>query len=265
MRWFQHILALDATNPLPDALRPQFFHALGVLGHTCGRFDEAAAYHTEALRLWTTADDQAGIARANIDIAQLYHDAMRLDEALLYAEEGLARAERVGAERLLADALMARSIVVLEGPRLEGVVPDLERSLAIWRKVEDLESQALNLALLGGAYQRSGDYERSKPFIAESVRLRVRMGAYGDLISALMALHFQSAFTAESQEQALDAARVVGVIILWQEHLYRPPSPYWESEQARSMRARIVEKIGSAAMERGIAEGQRMRPPTCSR
>jgi predicted ATPase/DNA-binding CsgD family transcriptional regulator len=261
LRWFQQILALDATHPLPDALRPQFFHALGALGHAFGRFDEAAAYFAEALRLWTTAGDQAGIALAHIDMARLYHDHMRLDEALSYAEEGLARAEQVGDERLLGSALMNRSLVVLDSLRLEDVIPDLERSLAIWRKLEDLNSQALNLALLGGAYQQSGDYERAKPFIAESVRLRVRMGAYGELISALVGLLFQSAFTAESQEQARDAARVIGVMTAWGQQTLSTPSPWWESDVGRSMRARIVEQIGSEAMERGIAEGQRMTTP----
>jgi len=261
LRWLQQLLALDATNPVPDSLRPQFFNALGVLAHSSGRFDEAGAYHAEALRLWTAADDQAGIARASIDFARLYYDQTRIDEALPRAEEGLACAERVGDERLLAGALMIRSVVVLESPRHEGVIPDIERSLAIWRKLEDLDSQASSLALLGIAYQRSGDYERSKPFIAESVRLHVRLGAYGELISALVALHFQSALTAESQEQALDAARVIGVMMAWQQHTLSAPSPWWKSEIGQALRARIVDKIGTEAIERGIAEGQRMGTP----
>src|SRR5262249_33472734 len=37
LRSLLQILALDATNPLPDALRPQFFNALGVLAHRAAR------------------------------------------------------------------------------------------------------------------------------------------------------------------------------------------------------------------------------------
>jgi predicted ATPase/DNA-binding CsgD family transcriptional regulator len=258
LRWLQQILALDKTNPLPDSLRPRFFNALGVLAHSSGRFEESLAYHTDALRLWTAAGDEAGMAQACTDTAWLYFDQARLDEALPYAEEGLARAQRVGDERLLAGALMARDAIAVESGRLEGVIPDLERSLAIWRKLGDLDSQASTLAFMGATYQRSGEHERSKPFIAEAFRLHMRMGAYGELISSFVGLHFLSASMAETQEQALDAARVIGVMKAWEQYMYTTSSPWWESDLERVFRSRITEKIGHEGMERGIAEGQRM-------
>ncbi len=258
LRWLQQILALDSENPLPHSLRPQLFNALGVLAHSSGRFAEAEAYHTEAMCLWRAAGDEAGMAQADMDIARLYFDQTRLDEAFPYAEEALMRAERVGDERILAGALMARSFVAVESERLEGVIPALERSLVIWRKLGDLKSQASNLALLGATYQRSGDYERAKPYIAESLRVHARMGAYGELINALVGLHFQSAHTAESQEQARDAARVIGVMKAWEQNMYSTPSPWWESGTEKDMRSRIVARIGFEGMERGIAEGRLM-------
>ncbi|HEU0027914.1 MAG TPA: LuxR C-terminal-related transcriptional regulator [Ktedonobacterales bacterium] len=258
LRWLQQILALDATRPLPDSLRPSFFNALGVLAHSSGRFEESIAYHTEAQRLWTIAGDEAGMAQACVDIAWLYFDRARLDEALPYAEEGLARAERVGDERLLAGALMARDAVAVQSGRLEGVIPDLERILAIWRKLGDLDSQASTLAFMGATYQQSGEYERSKPFIAESLRLHVRLGAYGELISSFVGLHFLSASMAETREQALDAARVIGVMKAWEQYMYAMSSPWWESDAEKVLRSTIIEKIGREGMERGIAEGQRM-------
>ncbi len=257
LRWLEQILALDLTNPLPDSLRPHLYNALGGLAHSSGRFDEAVAYQAEALRLWTSAGSEAGIAQARIDMAWQYFDQARMDEAFPYAEESLALAERVGDERLLASALMVRSVIAMESARLEGVIPALDRSLAIWRKLEDLDSQVTCLGLLGSAYQRSGDNERSKPFIAESVRLCVRMGSYRELIGALVGLHFLSADTAENQEQARDAAQVIGVMMAW-EHMYSGPSPWWESEREKALRSRIVALIGRETMERGIAEGRRM-------
>jgi non-specific serine/threonine protein kinase len=257
LRWLEQILALDATNPLPDSLRPHLYNALGGLAHSSGRVDEAVAYQAEALRLWTTAGSQAGMAQARIDMAWQFFDQARMDEAFPYAEESLALAERMGDERLLASALMVRSVIAMESARLKGVIPALERSLAIWRKLEDLDSQVTCLGLLGSAYQQSGDYEHSKPFIAESVRLCVRMGSYRELIGTLVGLHFLSADTAENQEQALDAAQVIGVMMAW-EQLYSGPSPWWESEKEKALRSRIVALIGRETMERGIAEGQRM-------
>jgi len=164
----------------------------------------------------------------------------------------------VGVERLLASALMARDAVAVESGRLEGVIPDLGRILAIWRKLGDLDSEASTLAFIGATYQRSGEYERSKPFIAESLRLHMRLGAYGELISALVGLHFLSASMAETQEQALDAARVIGVMKAWEQYMYKTPSPWWESDKEKEFRSRVVAQIGLEGMERGIAEGRRM-------
>jgi DNA-binding NarL/FixJ family response regulator len=86
----------------------------------------------------------------------------------------------------------------------------------------------------------------------------LRLGTYGELISALVGLHFLSASMAESQEQALDAARVIGVMKAWEQYMYKAPSPWWESDIEKEFRSRIVAQIGLAEMERGIAEGQRM-------
>ncbi len=67
LRWLEQILALDAATPLPAALRPRLFNALGVLSHSLHHFDRAAGYHAEALRLWREAGDRAGMAQALID------------------------------------------------------------------------------------------------------------------------------------------------------------------------------------------------------
>lgn len=261
LRWLQQISALDATNPLPDSMRPQLFNALGVLSHSAGRFDEAMTYQTEALRLWAAADDHAGIAQANIDIAWHYFDQIQLDKARLYADESVAIAERLGDEKLLASALLIRSILATESGRLDGVIPTLERCLAIWRKLGDLDSQASVLSTLGSAYQRDGDLERSKPFIAEAVRLYIRLGAYGEMIGALVGLHFLSALTAENQEQTFDAARVIGLMKAWEQTMYNAPSPWWESEKEQDLHSRLVEKIGPEGVEQGVAEGRGMTTP----
>ena len=257
-RYLQQLHALDAACPLPGTLRPQLFNALGVMAHATAHFDMALRCQSEAQRLWIAADDQAGITQSSIDLAWLYYDQTWLEEALPQAEKGLALAEHIGEERLVAGALMIRSLILLEGPRISGVIPDLERSLAIWRKREDAESQASNLALLGVAYQRSGDYERSKSLLAESVRIHVRLGSYGELVSSLVGLLFQAGLTAESATEAEDAARIMGALMAWEQRTYSAPSPWWQSEIGQRIRERIVDRAGTEAMARAISEGKRL-------
>jgi non-specific serine/threonine protein kinase len=262
LRWLQQILALDATNPLPDALRPEVYHALGSLAHMAARFEEGTAYHAEALRLWTDAGDQAGVARARLGIARQLFDEARLPEALAHADASLDIAERLGDERLLANALMFHSVIAMESGRQEGVIPALERAIALWRALGDQDGLAVCLGDLGNAYQRAGDFERSKPYLAEAVRLQAQVGSYSELIGMLVGLHVLSAMTAETPEQGLDAARVMGYMKAWERTMYDTTSPWWESDLEQGLRTRLVALIGPDGLERGIDEGLHLTPDT---
>jgi non-specific serine/threonine protein kinase len=260
LRWLQQILALDATNPLPDALRPEVYHALGSLAHMAARFEEGAAYHAEALRLWTDAGNQAGVARAQLGMARQLFDEARLPESLAHADASLDIAERLGDERLLADALMFHAIIAMENGRKEGVIPALERAIALWRALGDQDGLAVCLGDLGNAYQRAGDFERSKPYLAEALRLQAQVGSYSELIGMLVGLHILSGMTAETPEQGLDAARAMGCMKAWERTMYDTTSPWWESDLEQGLRARLVALIGVDDLERGIDEGLHLTP-----
>jgi non-specific serine/threonine protein kinase len=260
LRWLQQILALETTNPLPDALRPEIYHALGSLAHMAGRFEEGTAYHAEALRLWTNAGNQAGVARAQLGIARQLFDEARPHKALAHADTSLDIAEQLGDERLLANALMFRANIDMESGRQEGVIHALERAIALWRALGDQDGLAVCLASLGNAYQRAGDFERSKPYLAEALRLQTQVGSYSELIGILVGLHFLSATMAETPEQGLDAARAIGCMKAWERTMYDKTSPWWESDAERGMAARLVALIGADDLERGIDEGLHFTP-----
>ena len=84
-----------------------------------------------------------------------------------------------------------------------GVIPTLERSLAIWRELGDVGSVASTLALLGATYQGAGEYERAKPLLAESARLRdVEIELHGvieDLMRQLDAAHSTRIYQAKER------------------------------------------------------------------
>lgn len=256
LRWLEHILALDAKNPLPDALRPRLFNALGVLAHRAARFDRATRYHAEALRLWTAAEDRVGSAQALFDMGWMYFDQVRLEPAKQCARESLTLAESVGDKRLTASALMLSAVIAVNSEAARAAIPDIERSLAIWRELGDLDYLATALALLGVAYQQTGDHERAKPLLAESVRIHTRLGSFGNLISTLVGLMWVAVGASDTVEAARDTARVFGVMEAWEETTSGASSPWWQSETGQAFRDRVARRLGQDEMARAIAEGK---------
>lgn len=258
LRWLEQILALDATHPLPDALRPRMFNALGVLAHRAARFDRATRYHAEALRLWTDAGDRAGMAQALFDMAWQYFDQVQLGLAKQCARESLALAESVGDRRLIACALMVSAVINVNLDAAEGAIPAIERSLTIWRELGNLDYLATTLALLAVAYQQNGDHERAKPLLAESVRIHVRLGSFGNLISTLVGLMWVAVSAPNQVEMARDTARVFGLMEAWEETTSGISSPWWESEIGRAFRDKIARQLGQEELARAVAEGKRL-------
>jgi predicted ATPase/DNA-binding CsgD family transcriptional regulator len=258
VRWLERIEALDAIHPLPTALRPRLFNALGVLAANIHQFDHAKSYQTEALRLWTEAGDRAGMTQAQVDFTWQYFDTANLAEARRSADEAVALAEDFGDERLIASALCIRSAVHLNLGTLEEVVPALERSMATWRRLGDMESVATTTALLGQTFLLQSDFERAKPLLAEALRLHMRAGNSDSLIAILVSLFVLSSNIIEQPEQARDAARVHGVMLAWEDLTTESPSPWWSSELARGLFRRMHAHLDQAAFEQAVAEGKQL-------
>ncbi|HEX5440007.1 MAG TPA: tetratricopeptide repeat protein, partial [Ktedonobacterales bacterium] len=244
LRWLEQILALDATHPLPDALRPRLFNALGVLAHRAGRFDRATRYHAKALRLWAEAGDRAGMAQAHFDMSWQHFDQVELEPAKQHASESLTLAQSIGDKRLIASALMVNALVEVNSGSADNVIPSLERSVAIRRELGNLDYLATTLALLAVAYQQTGDHERAKPLLAESVRIHVRLGSFGNLISTLVGLMWVAVSTSDQMETARDTARVFGLMEAWEETTSGASSPWWESEIGRAFRDKVARQLG---------------------
>src|SRR6266851_4599908 len=226
LRWLERILALDAATPLPAALRPPLFNALGVLSHSWYQFDRATGYHAEALRLWRALDDRGGMAQALHDIGWQQFEEMHLAQARGYAQESVALARAVGDQRAIASALLLFALAATEADQVEEAIPAVEESLALWHDVGDTGNLAFAMALLARAEGKRGDHERAKPLLAEAVRLLVQGGNYIHLIGPLVALLFMAMHAPDQPEGARAAAQVLGVMATWQERIGRI-SPWW--------------------------------------
>ncbi|HEU5100786.1 MAG TPA: tetratricopeptide repeat protein, partial [Roseiflexaceae bacterium] len=185
LRYLERILELDGATPLPSTLRPQLFNVLGVLSTSLCRFEQATAYHTEALRLWRERGDRAGMARGLCDIGWQQFDEMHQDQARAYASESLALARETEDQRAIAAALFLWATARIEGNpgdeavsavqgELIGAISTLEESLAIWQALEDTSNMAKAMSLLARAEGMRGNHERAKPLLCEAVRLLVQ-------------------------------------------------------------------------------------------
>lgn len=258
LRWLEQIAALDATRPLPDALRPRLINAEGVLYHLTRAFDRANACHAEALRLWTAADDKAGMAQALLDIGWQYFDEVRIDEAFLAVNQGLALAESIGDERLIASALLLDATVRSESRRPGDLIAPLERSLAIWRKLGDTGSQASTIAILAGAYLHQGDFERAKPLLAEAARLHTRIGNYGDLIGVLVILFHLVSQARDQLTDPYDGARALGALMAWEAATGAEQSPWMTADSSKAMIEQVTGQLDPTAVAQAVAEGKRL-------
>jgi DNA-binding CsgD family transcriptional regulator len=247
-----------------------------VLANDAHYFDRAHAYQAEALRLWTAADDQTGMAQALIDLGWLHFQEVDLVRTKQRAVESLPLAERTGDKRLIASALFLDGVADLHadpslifsydaGAELDrsplfGAISTLERSLAIWRDLGDLGSEASALALLGLAYQGAGDYERAKPLLAESARLHIHLGDYGDITGTLVGLMTLAANTVDGPEMAHDAARIFGFLTALAHKLAADPSPWDTAEPAQRITKILSGVLGRDRFEQAFAEGQGLAP-----
>ncbi|MDE3230481.1 MAG: tetratricopeptide repeat protein [Chloroflexota bacterium] len=258
IRWLEQIYALDATRPLPDAVRPRLSNALGVLYHLGRSFDRATACHAEALRLWTEAGDQAGMAQALLDMGWKYFDEAQLDEARQYPEKSLALAERIGDERLIASALYLEATIDSELRPASDLIAPLERCLAIWRKLGDLGSQASTIAVLASVYRQVGDYERAKALLADAARLQTQIGNYGDLIGVLVILFRLVADTRDQLEDPYDGARALGSLLAWEAATGAGQSPWMTTESVRAMVDQVTGGLDPERVAQALAEGKRL-------
>jgi non-specific serine/threonine protein kinase len=269
LRYLERILELDAATRLPSALRPQLFNALGVLSNSLCQFEQATAYHTEALRLWRERGDHAGMARALCDIGWQQFDEMHQDQARAYASESLALARAAEDQQAIAAALLLGATARIEGNAGEELVSAsqgelieaisaLEESLAIWQALDDTSNIAKTMSLLARAEGKRGNHERAKPLLREAVRLLVQVGNYIDLTGPLVALNMMAMHAPQQPEGARYAAQVSGMMAARIEKLSgRSP---WDEGPFQQGIEQLASMLGVDAFAQAFDEGKQMTP-----
>lgn len=269
LRWLERILVLETAHPLPPHIRPRLCNALGVLATSMCHFDQATAYHDEALRLWRLEGDQEGIAQALHDMGLQQFEQMHQVQARAYATESLAIARALESQPAIARAQALWALAVLEGDpggatsaarsaELAKAISALEESLAIYQALGDTSNRAKIMSFLARAEEIRGNYDHAKPFLRQTVQLLVQQGNYIDLQGSLVALHIMAMESSQQPEGSHHAAQVCGMMTARLEKL-GGKSP-WDEGPFQHGIARLTATLGTDAFAQAFAHGKRMTP-----
>ncbi|MEO8434319.1 MAG: tetratricopeptide repeat protein [Pyrinomonadaceae bacterium] len=133
-----------------DDTRDRFRGNLGISLETLGRIDEATRAYEAALASYRTRDDPSLLAFGLISLASHLIRQMRLDEARILAEEGVACAKKAGDERMRGTALSDLGIIA----KLKG---DYPAAVTLFEEVEKLFTRLGNDEAVAAAAGNRGE------------------------------------------------------------------------------------------------------------
>ncbi len=269
IRWLERILLMEGNAPSSMVFRPHLLNALGVLSHTMYKFDQAAMYHAEALRLFQERDDCAGLAQVFFDLGWKQFEEMKLTQARASATKSLVLARQGEDPPAIARALLLGALAATEGDLgdeamditpidlREQIIPAVEESLAIWRALGDRANIALAFSVLARAEEKLGNYERVAPFLHDAIRLHVQMGNYIQLVGPMGALCRMGIRSSLQPEGTRLAAQVLGIMANWEETIGGETSP-WSQGPAQRLLQQSKDLLGFEAFTQAFDEGRQM-------
>ena len=158
----------------------RFYHMLNIWSETRLWMDRALAQgaHLESVGRAKTLWGASWLAANQGDYAQ----------ATIFAEEGLALAEKIGDKRLIGLLLQNVADGFYRHKNYAEAMPLLEKSLSIFRELEDQEEIAFVLARIGSIFWLSQKKAQSKEILQESLTIFRSMGHQWAVASILRQL-----------------------------------------------------------------------------
>jgi tetratricopeptide (TPR) repeat protein len=129
---------------------------LGIIANMQGDYGRAVAAYTRAIAAYEAANYDQGIVESRHNLAISYREQGHLNEAMRAADAAVQGAERLGNQRLRAQALAGRAeIRVMQGEPGLAIV-EAERALAAHRELNDAVSETEDLRILALALGLAG-------------------------------------------------------------------------------------------------------------
>ncbi len=153
--------ALDQSEPTATPARARAFLGLGTIGWLRGAYDQASAWHEQALALYRDLGDTRGIIMALYNIGVPYFYRGEFEKARLLFEESLTLARRQHDKQwigLLSNTLGELARYQGDYPRAQALI---EQAHALALETQHIQHIGLTLNNLGLLATRQGDYARA--------------------------------------------------------------------------------------------------------
>ena len=178
-----------------------------------GRYSDATAYCVEALDLVRQRGDMRSVALINEMLANIAHQAGKLDEAEHDIRYALAEFRQLGCREFEAEALSTLARIRLAADDVAGARAHALESLRGADELDDVRIQAVASNTLGEVAARAGDTEESSRRHAGALALADRIGYPFGRVAALIGLA-RAAGDGTLAAEAVAEARANGFLAL---------------------------------------------------
>src|SRR5881296_489164 len=159
----------EATQDNDMATVGRCANNLGIIANMQGDYRRAVAAYTRAIAAYQEARYGRGIAESRHNLAIAYREQGQLDEALRTADAAMGEAERLGDQRLKAQALAGLAEIQVARGEPELAIREAERALAMHRELKDVVLETEDLRILAVAQDMVGKTQDAKPMLREVI------------------------------------------------------------------------------------------------
>ncbi|MDQ3604057.1 MAG: tetratricopeptide repeat protein, partial [Actinomycetota bacterium] len=258
-RWLEAALRqsdrVDAATT-DSATRARFLSEAGTFAWHRGEYEQATAFHGEALELYRQVGDDSGVAFALICLGTQRLENSDYERAAPLYEEALAISRRIGDRPNIAMAIRSLAEVARQRGEYERAKKLGMECLSLYQEMTDQFNIATTVGWLGLLTVWSGDeHDLAEGFLKEGLALNREIGNWAYGVYCLEGF----AGLAGARGQGVRAARLWGAAEALRESIGAPPTPEARPYYERSMAAAGAQ-LGEAEWEAAFAQGMAMSP-----
>jgi two-component system, NarL family, sensor histidine kinase UhpB len=160
-RYFLSLLEQLARANKAGKVQGNYYSTAGLFYRREGNYKAALPFLMECLQLYTTEDNQIGMAGQSLNIGNNYLDMAQYKNAMSYHLKALNIFEALGNKRGISFCYNAIGNDFIELKQYADGLPYLERSLALKAALNDKRGKASGYTNLGVVQEGLGDFEKA--------------------------------------------------------------------------------------------------------
>lgn len=180
------------------ALLADAVHGLGVVAYRTGQLGEAEIHFGEAAAIWQATGDERRFLLVMNNLAAIAAAQGCLAQAATRFASVAELAGRSGDRRIVASALMNCGLAHLREERAPVARGYLQRSLELFRELDDAWGEANVCNTLGVLALAAGDHAECARYHARSLVLRTELGDRAGIVASLEGFAIQAAASGEA-------------------------------------------------------------------